>query len=77
MHAQWQMHEQQLKISSSQIQGQMAHLAEETSTKEQKIGALQKETMSFKSAIEESNRVVAQLKQVKLTDKKSRLPWSN
>ena len=70
MHAQWQMHEQQLKISSSQIQGQMAHLAEETSSKEQTIGALQKETVSFKSAIEESNRVVNQLKQVKPIIKK-------
>ena len=64
MHAQWQLHEHQLKVSSSQIQGQMASLAEDSNSKEQKIGALQKETMSFKSAIEESNRVVAQLKQV-------------
>ena len=66
MHDQWRLHEEQLKQSTSQIQGQLESLHMDAGNKGQKIGELQRESMTFKSMVEESNKVVTQLKVVSL-----------
>ena len=67
MHDQWRLHEEQLKQSTSQIQGQLESLHMDAGNKGQKIGELQRESMTFKSMVEESNKVVTQLKVVSCT----------
>merc|ERR1712176_1426826 len=49
MHDQWRLHEEQLKQSTSQIQGQLESLHMDAGNKGQKIGELQRESMTFKS----------------------------
>ena len=49
----------------SQIQGQLESLHMDAGNKGQKIGELQRESMTFKSMVEESNKVVTQLKVVR------------
>ena len=47
------------------MQGQLQTLHADAGSKGQQIGELQREKMTFQSMVEESNRVVSQLKEVR------------